>query len=60
MGNHYCRYGSFDDKERNYQEVEMIEGFELALKPWADWLELHVDSLNTKVFFMSLSPTHVL
>jgi len=37
----------------------MIEGFELALKPWADWLELHVDSLNTKVFFMSLSPTHV-
>lgn len=37
----------------------MIEGFELALKTWADWLELHVDTSKAKVFFVSLSPTHV-
>ncbi|XP_020244766.1 protein trichome birefringence-like 34 [Asparagus officinalis] len=52
-------YGSFDDKEQNYQEVEMIDGFEVALKTWANWLEFKVDALKTKLFFMSLSPTHL-
>uniref|UniRef100_A0A803QFF7 Trichome birefringence-like C-terminal domain-containing protein n=2 Tax=Cannabis sativa TaxID=3483 RepID=A0A803QFF7_CANSA len=30
----------------------------MALKTWSDWLELHVNPNNTKLFFVSMSPIH--
>ncbi|KAE8716414.1 Polyketide cyclase/dehydrase and lipid transport superfamily protein [Hibiscus syriacus] len=30
----------------------------MALQTWAQWLEVHVNTNKTKIFFMSMSPTH--
>ncbi|WOK95501.1 protein trichome birefringence-like 34 [Canna indica] len=51
-------YGSFEDEKQNLEEFEMVEGFEMALKEWSNWLESN-RNLNAQVFFVSLSPTHV-
>ncbi|XP_020102170.1 protein trichome birefringence-like 34 isoform X2 [Ananas comosus] len=52
-------YSSFEEKDANYREVKMIEGFELALKTWSAWLQRNVDAAKTQLYFVSLSPTHV-
>ncbi|XP_009407323.2 protein trichome birefringence-like 34 [Musa acuminata AAA Group] len=49
--------GSFEDEDNNMEEMEMIDGFGLALKAWSDWLESHRNR-STQLFFVSLSPTH--
>ncbi|KAK8935478.1 hypothetical protein KSP39_PZI013839 [Platanthera zijinensis] len=51
-------WGAFDDKDGIYKEIEILRSYEMALKTWAEWLEFHVDHLGTKLFFMSMSPTH--
>ncbi|KAG6533259.1 hypothetical protein ZIOFF_007125 [Zingiber officinale] len=51
-------HGSFEDEIENLEELEMAEGFQLALKEWSNWLELNQNP-NVKLFFVSLSPTHV-
>ncbi|XP_074569706.1 xylan O-acetyltransferase 12-like [Curcuma longa] len=51
-------HGSFEDEIKNVEELEMVEGFELALKEWSSWLELNHNP-NAELFFVSLSPTHV-
>ena len=53
------RYDSLEGGDTKYEEVEIIEGFEIALKACATWLRLHADILQAKIFFTSLSPTHV-
>ncbi|XP_072975234.1 protein trichome birefringence-like 34 [Typha angustifolia] len=52
-------YNSFDEQHGSYQEVEMVQGFELALKTWSDWLQLNKKSTGTQLYYVSLSPTHV-
>ncbi|XP_072975230.1 xylan O-acetyltransferase 13-like [Typha angustifolia] len=54
-------YGSFEDNDTNsnLEDVEMSHGFELALGTWSKWLQMQVDTNKTKMFFVSLSPTHV-
>ncbi|XP_071715805.1 protein trichome birefringence-like 34 [Rutidosis leptorrhynchoides] len=51
-------WGSFEDENGIYKEVEMLRSYEMAFKTWSDWLEIHVDRLKTQLFFMSMSPTH--
>ncbi|KVH94824.1 protein trichome birefringence-like 34 [Cynara cardunculus var. scolymus] len=51
-------WGSFEDTNGIYKEVEMIRSYEMALKTWSDWLEIHVDRAKTQLFFISMSPTH--
>ncbi|XP_039144403.1 protein trichome birefringence-like 34 isoform X1 [Dioscorea cayenensis subsp. rotundata] len=51
-------HGSFDDKVQVYDEVEMIKGFEIALKTWSQWLQDNVRLHKKELYFMSLSPTH--
>ncbi|ONK77115.1 uncharacterized protein A4U43_C02F3250 [Asparagus officinalis] len=51
-------FGSFEDKDGIYKEIEIHRSYELALKTWSDWLEFNVDPLKTQLFFMSMSPTH--
>lgn len=36
----------------------MLRTYELGLQTWADWLDTHVNRSKTRVFFVSLSPTH--
>ncbi|KAK9069981.1 hypothetical protein SSX86_010379 [Deinandra increscens subsp. villosa] len=51
-------WGSFKDENGIYKEVETIRSYELALKTWSEWLEIHVDRTKTRLFFISMSPTH--
>ncbi|CAI9301578.1 unnamed protein product [Lactuca saligna] len=51
-------WGSFEDKNGIYKEVEMLRSYEMALKTWSDWLEIQVDRAKTQLFFISMSPTH--
>ncbi|XP_043701936.1 protein trichome birefringence-like 34 [Telopea speciosissima] len=52
-------WGSFDSSDGIYKEVEMLRSYEMALKTWSDWVEIHVNHTKTKLFFASLSPTHL-
>ncbi|XP_059668064.1 protein trichome birefringence-like 34 [Cornus florida] len=51
-------WGSFGSSDGIYKEVEMLRVYEMALKTWSDWLEIHVNRNKTKLFFISMSPTH--
>ncbi|XP_037433230.1 protein trichome birefringence-like 34 [Triticum dicoccoides] len=60
------RWGSFEApaaKEDEYcgvtKAVDGVRTFELALATWADWLEFHVGRARTRLFFMTMSPTHL-
>ncbi|CAK9150436.1 unnamed protein product [Ilex paraguariensis] len=43
-----------------YKHVGMLRRYEMALKTWSDWLDIHVNRTKTQLFFMSLSPSHKL
>uniref|UniRef100_A0A3Q7IVN6 Trichome birefringence-like C-terminal domain-containing protein n=2 Tax=Solanum lycopersicum TaxID=4081 RepID=A0A3Q7IVN6_SOLLC len=51
-------WGSFEKSDGIYKEVKMLRSYEMALKAWADWLEIHVNRTKTQLFFMSMSPVH--
>lgn len=55
---HHLRWGSFERSDGIYKEVKMLRSYEMALKTWADWLEIHVNRSKTQLFFMSMSPVH--
>ncbi|KAE9592880.1 hypothetical protein Lal_00028944 [Lupinus albus] len=48
-------YGS----PHNVQEYNVTTAYRLALETWANWLESNINPLTQKVFFMSMSPTHL-
>lgn len=52
-----CRYGSFEDGDAKLDEVEMVEGFEIALKKLTEWVGANVNN-KTKIYFAGSSPTH--
>ncbi|KAG8377069.1 hypothetical protein BUALT_Bualt09G0129900 [Buddleja alternifolia] len=51
-------WGSFENSDGIYKKVDMLRSYEMALKTWSDWLEIHVNRTKTQLFFMSMSPTH--
>ncbi|KAF8708577.1 hypothetical protein HU200_029951 [Digitaria exilis] len=62
------RWGSFDaataasedgTHRAAYEVTDRLRAFELAIRTWSEWLELHVDRARTKLFFTSMSPTHL-
>ena len=52
------RYGTFEDGDARLNEVEMIDGFEIALKKLTEWLGENTDKNKTRIFFAGSSPTH--
>ncbi|XP_027355314.1 protein trichome birefringence-like 31 [Abrus precatorius] len=48
-------YGSPDD----VKEYNVTTAYKLTLETWANWLESNINPLTQKVFFMSMSPTHL-
>ncbi|KAJ1400831.1 PMR5 N-terminal domain [Sesbania bispinosa] len=48
-------YGS----PHHVQEYNVTLAYRLALETWANWLESNIKPLTQKVFFMSMSPTHL-
>lgn len=47
--------GSLNDAK----EYNVTTAYRLALKTWSNWLESKINPLTQKVFFMSMSPTHL-
>ncbi|CAK9176256.1 unnamed protein product [Ilex paraguariensis] len=48
-------YGSLQD----IQEYNVTTAYRLALETWAKWIESSINSQDQKVFFMTMSPTHL-
>ncbi|PUZ36373.1 hypothetical protein GQ55_9G032800 [Panicum hallii var. hallii] len=42
-----------------YEVTDSLRAFELSIRTWSEWLELHVDRARTQLFFTSMSPTHL-
>ncbi|CAL4936714.1 unnamed protein product [Urochloa decumbens] len=58
------RWGSFGAAAEGahraaYEVTGSLRAFEMALRTWSEWLELHVDRARAKLFFTSISPTHL-
>ncbi|KAL5180635.1 Protein trichome birefringence-like 34 [Glycine soja] len=54
----HARWGSFGDPNGVNKRVGMVRVYEMALRTWFDWLEVHINRNKTKLFFVSMSPTH--
>lgn len=52
------RWGSFGDPNGVMKKVGMVRVYEMALRTWSDWLEVHINRNKTNLFFVSMSPTH--
>ncbi|MCD7454739.1 Protein trichome birefringence-like 35 [Datura stramonium] len=42
------------------EEIDGLKGMELAMDAWASWIESKVDPMKKQVFFVTMSPTHLL
>ncbi|XP_019162593.1 PREDICTED: protein trichome birefringence-like 34 [Ipomoea nil] len=52
-------WGSFERSgDGIYKVIEMQRSYEMALKTWSDWLEIHVNRSKTQLFFITMSPVH--
>lgn len=58
LGFNKKRWGSFENEDGIYKDMEALRAYEMALSTWSDWLEVHVNRSKTRLFFVSLSPTH--
>ncbi|XP_076930637.1 protein trichome birefringence-like 31 [Bidens hawaiensis] len=43
----------------NVQEYNVTKAYKIALETWANWIDTSINSKNQKVFFMTMSPTHL-
>ena len=41
------------------EELDGLEAMELAMKTWAKWVDSIVDPSKKRVFFVTMSPTHL-
>nr|GEX10101.1 protein trichome birefringence-like 31 [Tanacetum cinerariifolium] len=48
-------YGNLD----NIQEYNVTTAYKIAMETWANWIETSINSHTQKVFFMTMSPTHL-
>lgn len=47
-----------ESEGKYYQDMDRLAALEKGLRTWAHWVENNVDSSRTRVFFLSISPTH--
>ncbi|EYU45008.1 hypothetical protein ABFS82_13G068000 [Erythranthe guttata] len=48
-------YGSLD----NIQEYNVTTAYRLAMETWANWIESRINPQTQKIFFTTMSPTHL-
>ncbi|KAG8377039.1 hypothetical protein BUALT_Bualt09G0126600 [Buddleja alternifolia] len=51
-------WGSFENGEEGYEELDAAVSYTIALKTWANWVDSNVNPNRTRVFFTTMSPTH--
>ncbi|XP_010689958.2 protein trichome birefringence-like 43 [Beta vulgaris subsp. vulgaris] len=47
------------DGDKMYKDMDRLVAYEKGLKTWARWVDLHLKSTNSKVFFQGVSPDHM-
>lgn len=52
-------WGSFANGEEGYEEFEPQVAYRIALKTWANWVDSNVNPNTTRIFFTTMSPTHM-
>lgn len=50
-----CRYGDTSE----VQEYNVTTAYRMALETWAKWLVKKINPVKQRVFFSSMSPTHL-
>lgn len=53
------RWGSFANGEEGYEELDAPVAYRFGLKTWANWVDSTVNPNKTRVFFTTMSPTHM-
>ena len=53
------RWGSFANGEEGYEELDAPMAYRIGLKTWANWVDSNLNPNNTRVFFTTMSPTHM-
>ncbi|CAI9288111.1 unnamed protein product [Lactuca saligna] len=43
---------------RLYEDMDRLVALDTGLKTWARWVDSNVDTITTRIFFQSISPTH--
>ncbi|KAG4975265.1 hypothetical protein JHK87_032086 [Glycine soja] len=52
------RLGSFNDEVKEIIEMSTEDAYRMAIKSMLRWVRLNMDSNKTRVFFISMSPSH--
>ncbi|KAF5182627.1 trichome birefringence-like [Thalictrum thalictroides] len=52
-------WGSFANGEDGFEELDAPIAYRIALKTWANWVDSTIDPNKTRVFFTTMSPTHM-
>ncbi|CAL8998967.1 unnamed protein product [Prunus brigantina] len=41
-----------------YRDMDRLAALEKGMRTWANWVDSNIDTTRTRVFFLSISPTH--
>jgi hypothetical protein len=52
------RQNSFEDKNKDIIEMETEDAYGMVLKAVLKWVEGNMDPKTSRVFFVTMSPTH--
>ncbi|KAL6519468.1 Transducin (beta)-like 3 [Orobanche gracilis] len=52
-------WGSFTNGEDRYEELDASVSYRLGIKTWANWVDSNINPNKTRVFFTTMSPTHL-
>ncbi|XP_043724107.1 protein trichome birefringence-like 3 isoform X1 [Telopea speciosissima] len=52
-------WGSFANGEDGFEELDAPVAYRIALKTWANWVDSTIDPNKTRLFFTTMSPTHM-
>ncbi|XVF55074.1 hypothetical protein PTKIN_Ptkin06aG0007400 [Pterospermum kingtungense] len=51
-------WGSFENGEEGYTELDTAVAYKIGLKTWANWIDSNINPNKTRVFFMTMSSIH--
>ncbi|CAL9061751.1 unnamed protein product [Musa banksii] len=52
-------WGSFANGEEGFEELDAVVAYRIGLKTWANWIDSTLNPNATRVFFTTMSPTHM-
>ncbi|GKV06043.1 hypothetical protein SLEP1_g17977 [Rubroshorea leprosula] len=55
---HKTLWGSFANGPEGYEVLDAPVAYRLSLKTWANWVDSNVNPNKTRIFFVTMSPTH--